>query len=68
MKKVRLIITVPSDDFCYRCDNAHPPCEHLDTLRSKSRCDLGFYGLRETVDGITKAPRCAGLPTEAKGE
>lgn len=60
MKKiVSFPIEVPVGPHC--CQNSMPYeiCSYYDSEGGHSTCDLGFYDLEDTKEGVLKADKCA---------
>lgn len=56
-KQVIFIINVPDSNYC---SSGLVTCTHFDNYE-EDKCELGFYGLRQTDNGVLKSPDCAKL-------
>ena len=61
-KKVVLYpITVPDGDYCWPWKADSCSCEHFDNEGGHSTCELGFWELKDTKQGVLKPEACRKL-------
>ncbi len=69
--KNKVVVTVPDGNYCWDYKSS-TICTHFDNCGGPATCNLGFYDpeakllLRDTKDGVLKAPECTKLKSEVK--